>query len=141
MAHKTIGEATANLEGAVAYIPARYAEGVKKADWYTPASSAEAEDNYAVRVSEAIANKSRQKGIQACSNEIWRAGAAGKGAANIGAGIRAGLPKYTARMGPVLEAMNNAADMAPAKGTDFRQNIANRLVPVIEAAKAAAGKA
>ena len=138
--HKTIGEAKANLEQSIAYIPDRYKQGVSKADWATPAASDEAESNYASGVAKAVADGTRQKRVREVSNEAWKAAAMDKGARNIGEGIRKGLAKYTARMGPVLDAMNSAADSAPARTTDYRQNINNRLIPVIEAAKRAAGR-
>lgn len=138
--HKTIGEAKANLENAITYIPERYKTGVSKADWATPAASDEAESNFAAAIAKAIADGTRQKKIREVSNETWKGAAMDKGARNIGEGIRKGLPKYTAKMGPVLDAMNSAADSAPARTTDWRANINNRLIPVIEAAKRAAGK-
>lgn len=140
MGHKNIGEAEANLKQSIAYIPERYRKGVMAADWVGPAGSDEAEANYATKISEAIANGTRQRKIRETSNAVWQAGAAGKGATNIGPGILAGLEKYRANMGPVLDAMNAASDALPAKGTDWRANIATRLIPIIEASKRAAGK-
>ena len=43
MVVKTIDEARANFENAIGYIPDRYASGVQKADWATPAGSEQAE--------------------------------------------------------------------------------------------------
>lgn len=140
MGHKTIGEAEANLKQSIAYIPDRYKKGVMAADWATPAGSDEAESNYATAISQAIADGTRQRKIRETSNAVWQAGASGKGAVNIGPGILAGLEKYRSNMSPVLDAMNAASDAAPARTTDYRTNITQRLIPVIEAAKRAAGK-
>lgn len=138
--HKTIGEAKKNLEEAIPYIGPRYKTSVMKADWATPAGGDQAEANFADGVAKAVANKSRQKGVRLISNADWQSASANLGAPIIGERVRAGLTKYEANMGPVLDAMNAAADAAPAKGPDFRANITNRLVPVVEAAMKAAGK-
>ena len=138
--HKTIGQAKDNLDKSIAYIPDRYKAAVGKADWATPAGSDEAESNYGEAVSRAVADRTRQKRVREVSNEEWRSRAKDVGGARIGEGVRKGLGKYTARMGPVLDAMNAASDAAPARVIDWRANITNRLIPVVEAARRAAGK-
>lgn len=138
--HKTIAEAKRNLEESIPYIGSRYESAVKKADWAGPAGSDQAEENYSAGVSKAVAGKTRQKAIRLVSNSDWQTRAATLGGPIIGERVRAGLTKYEANMGPILEAMNAASDAAPVKGPDFRANIMNRLVPVVEAARKAAGK-
>ena len=131
---KTISEASANLEAAIGYIPERYKAGVAGADWQTPASSDAAEANFATAMQAAIAAKSRQAGIRNTPNSVWQNGATTKGFNNIGQGIRNGLGAYRTNFAPVLDAMNNAAASAPARSTDWRTNINNRLIPVVQAA-------
>lgn len=138
--HKTIAEAKRNLEESIPYIGSRYESAVKKADWATNAGSEQAEENWAAGVSKAAAGKTRQKAIRLISNADWQNAAALKGGPIIGERVRSGLTKYEANMGPILDAMNNAADSAVPKGPDFRANIMNRLIPVVEAARKAAGK-
>lgn len=138
--HKTIDEAGENLDKAVAYIPERYKKAVGKADWAGPAASEEAESNYAAGVSEAVANKSRQKGIREIDNSVWVRAAQEKGGSAIGPGIKRGLGKYKANIRAPMEAAIAAADSAPAKTRDWRENIANRLIPVVEAERRAVGK-
>lgn len=138
--HKTIEEAGENLDKAVAYIPERYKKGVGKADWSGPAGSEEAESNYAAGVSEAVANKTRQAGIRAIDNSVWQRAAAEKGGAAIGPGIKRGLGKYKANIRAPMEAAIAASDSAPARTRDWRENISNRLIPVVEAERRAVGK-
>ena len=139
MTHKTIDIATKHLEDSLSLIRGRYEDGVRIADWKTPAGSEAAEKNYADGVTKAVAAKSRQKGIAGTSNEDWKNGAM-EGASIIAERIRNALPDYTKGFAPILSAMNSAADAAPPRTTDFRANINNRLVKVVEAAKRAAGK-
>lgn len=140
MVHKTKEEARANFEASISYIPARYEAGIRKADWQGPASSEQAETNYAAGVSKAVADKSRQKGIQNVSNTDWQNAAVQKGAPIIGERIRLGLDKYVANFGPVYDRVIAKVNALPARTTDFRANINNRLVPVVEEWKRAAGK-
>lgn len=141
MVHKTRGEAKANLEAAIAYIPARYTSGVDKADWLTPAKSEAAEANYASSMTRAVANKSRQKGVAKVTNEDWKGGCKTKGAGVIGERIRAALGKYDNNFGPMLEAVNSAVDALPSRTTDYMANINARLVPTVKKWKEVAGKA
>jgi len=138
--HKTIAEAKKNLEESIPYIGTRYVTSVKRADWSGPAGSDQAEANFADGVAKAVAAKTRQKGVRLVTNADWQTAAAELGGPIIGERVRAGLTKYEANMGPVLDAMNAAADAAVPKGPDFRANITNRLIPVVEAARRAAGK-
>ena len=140
MVIKTKEEARANFEAAIAYIPSRYEAGVRKADWATPAGSDQAEKNYADAVSKAVAKKSRQTAVKAVSNADWQAAAATKGAPIIGDRIRGALNKWSAEWGPVYDRVASKTATLPAKTTDFRANINNRLVPVVEEWKRAAGK-
>ena len=140
MVHKTTAEARANLEASIAYIPARYEAGVKKADWLGPASSEQSEKNYATGVNKAVANKSRQKGVKKVSNADWQNAAVNKGAPIIGERIQGALDKYEQNFGPVYDRVLATVKTLPPKTTDFMANINKRLVPTVKAWKAASGK-
>ena len=138
--HKTIGEARKHLGEAAAYIPGRYKEATAKAEWAGPAASPAAKANYEAGIAEAIAAGRREAKIAEAGDTKYRKGCLDKGSAVIGARITAALADYERAFAPVLGAMNSAADAAPARTRDFRANVNNRLLPVIEAAKKAVGK-
>jgi len=140
MVIKTKEEARANFEAAIAYIPARYSAGVSKADWLTAAKSDQAEKNYAAGVQQAIANKTRQKAISALTNDDWKNAALNKGAPVIGERIRAALGTWAANWGPMYDQVASKVATLPAKTPDWRANINNRLVPIVETWRKAAGK-
>ena len=81
---KTKEEARANLEASVPYIGERYKAGVARADWATAAGSDQAEKNFAEKMSQAIAKKTRQAKIKLVSNSQWQELAINKGGAVIG---------------------------------------------------------
>jgi len=137
---KTKEQAKANLEASIAYIPERYKAGVQAADWFGPASSEQAETNYAAGVNKAVAGKRRQKGIRRVSNEDWKTAAMNKGATNIGPAMSASIDKWAARWGPMYDKVQSTVNALPPKTTDFMANINSRLVPTVKAWKAAAGK-
>ena len=140
MVVKTKEEARANFEASLGYIPARYKSGIAKADWKTPASSEQAELNYAEATGKAIANKTRQKAIAGVSNEEWKNAAITKGAGIIAERIRMKLDKWSNKFGPIYDSVVSKVGTLPPRTADFRTNITNRLVPVVEEWKRAAGK-
>jgi len=140
MVLKTKEEAKANFEAAIAYIPARYSAGVAKADWLGPARSDAAEKNYAAGVQQAISTKRRQIQISKLSNEDWKNAAETKGAPIIGERIRGALGKWVSNWGPMYDQVASKTAGLPPKTTDWRANINNRLVPVVETWRKAAGK-
>jgi hypothetical protein len=140
MVAKTKEEARANFEAAIAYIPARYEAGVAKADWATPAKSDAAEKNFADAMSKAVAAKSRQKGVANVTNEDWKNAAKTKGAPIIGERIRGALNDWVANFGPMYDQVVSRVATLPPKTLDWRGNINNRLVPVVDAWRKAAGK-
>jgi len=140
MVMKTRAEAKANLEAAISFIPERYEAGVKKADWFGPASSDQAERNFADGIAKAVSEKRRQKAIKAVSNEDWKNAAVNKGAPIIGERIRGALDKYDANFGPMYEKVQSAVAALPARTVSWRDNINKRLVPTVLAWRKAAGK-
>lgn len=137
---KTKEEAKANLAASVAFIPDRYRAGISRADWQTKAASESAEKNFADSMSRAIASKSRQVGVKKVSNAEWQAVASEKGGAVIGERIRSAIDKQAANWSPIYDAVQSTVGRLPARGIDFRANVTNRLLPVVEAQKKAAGK-
>lgn len=140
MVTKTKEEARANFEASIAYIPARYTAGVRKADWAGPAGSDQAETNYAAGVADAVAKKRRQAKVRQVSNSDWQAAAETKGAPIIGGRISAALGKWMANWGPIYDGVVSKVAALPPKTVDFRANINNRLVPIVEEWKRGAGK-
>jgi hypothetical protein len=142
MARRTIQEAAANLTqvAAAGIIGPRYIAGVQKADWQTAASSAQAETNYAEGVQRAVAAGTRRAGILAVSNQQWQQASEQKGGPIIGQRVQGGIAKYSQNFGPILQAMNSAADALPPRTTSPSQNITNRMIPIVRAAVEASGK-
>lgn len=140
MVLKTKEQARANFEAAVTYIPDRYKAGVAVADWLTPAKSDVAERNYADAISKAVAEKRRQKSIAAMSNDEWKSAAINKGAPIIAERIRAALDTWLRNWGPMYDQVVSTVSALPPKTLDWRANINNRLVKVVETWKKAAGK-
>lgn len=140
MPPKTIAEARTNFEAALPAIGSRYDSGVSRADWQGPASSEQSEANFAAGVGAAIAAKSRQNRIRQMSNADWQQAARTKGAPIIGERIRGSLDKWQANFGPIYDQVVSTVSRLPARTTDYRANIQNRLVAVVEQWKRAAGK-
>ena len=140
MVVKSKEEARANFEASIGYIPARYVSGVQKADWLTPAKSDAAEKNFADAMSKALASKSRQKGVAAITNEEWKAAAVNKGAPIIGMRISGAMDKWAANWGPKYDQVASKVATLPPRGTDWRNNINTRLVPVVETWRKSAGR-
>ena len=137
---KTKEEARANLEQSLAYVEGRYKAGVARADWQTAAASDAAESMYATKVSEAISKKTRQMKIKQVSNEQWRERAMVKGGAVIAERMRASLDKQAAAFGPIYDRV--VADVArlPARVSDWRANVSNRVGGTVESWKRHSGK-
>ena len=140
MVTKTLEEAKANFEASIGYIPDRYRSGIAKADWLGPAKSDVAEKNFAEGISKAVSQKTRQKEIAKMSNEDWKNAAINKGAPIIGDRIRGALEKWSANFGPIYGTVISKVAALPPKTVDWRANINNRLVPVVEQWRKGAGK-
>lgn len=137
---KTKEEAKAHLEQSVPFIGDRYKEAVGRADWATPAGSDQAEKNFADRMSQVIAKKTRQLRIKAVSNATWQEQAVNKGAAVIGERVRAAIEKQSARWAPIYDKVAADVQRLPSRTVDFRTNITNRVVGTVEAWKKHSGK-
>ena len=137
---KTAQEARENFDAATGSMPDRYKKGIARADWRGPAGSDEAETNYAEGTQAAVAAKSRQRGVNAVTNEDWRDKSIRDGGAVIGTRTKDSLDKWMQKWGPMYEQVQNRVAGLPARTRDFRTNIANRLTPTVEAWKQASGK-
>lgn len=140
MPRATIQQAQNNYQNSIAIVPERYEMGVQNADWKTAVSSEQAKRNWDDGVTAAMQNNSWRRGVENVSNETWKNAAATKGRNSIAEGMRMGADKYVRNFQPVLEAMNQAASSLPPRTSDYRQNITARVLPVVQAAKRAAGK-
>lgn len=137
---KTKEEARNNLEASLGTVGDRYKVGVSRADWQTAAGSDNAERNFAQKMSEAVSKKSRQIGVKKVSNADWQNAAGIKGGAVIGQRMRESLEKQAANWGRVYDGVVSDIGRLPARTTDFRQNITNRVVGTVESWKKHSGR-
>ena len=127
---KPQAEITENYVAGATRAPAAYKKGVQRADWQTKAASESAESNYAAGVSEAAANKTRQRKIQEVSNADWQREAGNKGAARIGPGMQAAAGKQAAGWAPSRAFLEGLS--LPEKTRNATENITNRSIPVAQ---------
>lgn len=137
---KTLSQARQNFDQATATLGPRYEAAVKRADWLGPASSDLAESNFSTSMQRALQAKSRQAGVRKVSNADWQNAAVNKGAAVIGQRTKDALGKWETSFGPIYQQVVDSLPGLPGKTTDFRSNINNRLVRVVETWKRASGK-
>ena len=127
---KPQSEITENFVAGASRAPAKYKKGVMRADWHGPASSEEAEGNFQAGITEAIANKTRQKKIQGLSNADWQKNASEKGAARIGKGMTDAAGKQAANWAP-YRGFIEGQTLAP-RTRNATENIQNRLIPLAQ---------
>ena len=127
---KPQSEITKNFVDGASRAPAKYKQGVQRADWATPASSEAAEANYAAGVSDAVARKTRQTGVQKVGNSDWQRAAADKGAARIGPGMSASAGKQAANWAPYRSFLEGLS--LPDRTRNATENIQNRSIPVAQ---------
>ena len=127
---KPQSEITENFIAGAGQAPARYKKGVARADWQTAAASEEAESNYGSGVSEAVAAKSRQRGIQNVSNATWQQAAGSKGAERIGKGMRDAAPKQAANWAESRAFLEGVT--LPPRTRNATENVQNRSVPIAQ---------
>jgi len=133
---KGLSATVKNWEGSIGVIPGRYRSGVEATNnWKARATAGD--DLWKTRTSEAIANNSRQKGLDKVSDSDWKNNALGKGASRIGPGIRAAVADYSKGMAAVLSAIESVS--LPDRVADPEQNVINRVVPIVKALRALKG--
>lgn len=119
---KSVEESGKKWDGAIGRAAEGYRTGVATTtDWAEKAGSEAAESLYGQRLQSAIAERARQKGVQAVSNEQWRSKAVEKGAARIGPGMMAAKADYRKGWSPYQSAME-ALVLTP-KSADPIQNV------------------
>jgi len=138
MVLKTIEQARANFEAALPAIPTRYEAGIRAAVWRQPSIAGEA--NFKAAMSRVVAEELRRKGVEKVTDDEWRNAAVTKGVPIISARIRDALDEWVAVFGPMYDRIRRLVPTLPPKTIDFRANINNRLVRVVEEWKRAAGK-
>ena len=124
---KPLDVVTKKWEGAIGRVPAAYSEGVSNAKDVI-AKGVAAEDLYAEKMAEAIADKRRARKLSEVSDEQWRAAAREKGAARIGPGMTAAKAKFRTGISDVLSTIQGVT--LPARTADPSANIDNRVKPI-----------
>ena len=115
-----------------ASIPAvsgKYASAVGKTSGVIEAAK-RAESLYAQKMQEAIANRSREKGLDKVTDEDWRKAALEKGAARIGPGMAAAVNKQAAGYEPYRSALSGYE--LPARTADPMTNVNQRVGGVVQ---------
>lgn len=130
VATKGAEAATKAYEAAISGVPGKYKEGVGRAT-DTIERAIAAEDLYAAKVSEAIANKSRVKGLQKTSTAEWKTRAMSLGAERIGRGMTEALPKFRSGIGNVISTIE--ATTIGERTADPMANVDARVKPIVKA--------
>jgi len=119
-----------NYQAGIGVAPARYKQGVQAAQ-NTIENAIAAEPLYAAKVQEAIANKSRVKGLQKTSTAEWKQRASDLGAARIGPGMNAALPKMRRGISEVLSTIEGVT--IAERTSDPESNVDGRVKPIVRA--------
>ena len=127
---KSLDATVKNYQAGISVAPQRYKDGVNKAT-NTIENAIAAQALYEARIAESIANKSRVKGLQKTSTAEWKKQAIEKGAARIGPGMQAALPKYQKGMGENLAVIQGVT--IAERTSDPMANIDNRVKPIAQA--------
>ena len=127
---KGIDQSMKNWTGSQGSIPAKYKEGVLAAN-NTIENAIAAEDLYAAKVQEAIANKSRVKGLQKTSTAEWKQRASEIGSARIVSGMQANEGKMRKGLSDVLATIEGVT-IGP-RTADPMANVDARVKPIVRA--------
>ena len=133
----TIQEARRRLEQSLTFIPERLRAGLATAEWQAPTLAAA--NVWKVAMQRVVQTNRWETGVQKAGNEKWRRNTS-DAVDKMVTRLRGALDTWARQFAPVLDAMNSAAARLPPKTPDYRQNIVNRVTPIVEAAKRAAGK-
>ena len=129
---KSASQIDANYKAAIGRVPGAYKAGVQATtDWQEKASSEGAENLYAEKIQQAVAAKSRQKGVSGVSNSEWQGRAANIGATRIGAGMTANADKRTRKFEPYRSAIESVS--LPPRSADPMANVDARVKPIVSA--------
>jgi len=127
---KSLEATVSNYKDGIGKAPARYKAGVEK-NTNQNENAIAAQGLYEARVQESIANKTRVKGLQKSSTAAWKAAAKSKGAARIGPGMTAALPKFQSGIGEVLSTIQSTT--IAERSADPMANIDGRVKPIAQA--------
>ena len=127
---KGIEATTSNYQAAIGAVPAKYKAGVQAAT-NTIENAIAAEPLYAAKVQEAVANKTRVKGLQKTSTAEWKSRASELGAARIGPGMNAALPKFRRGISDVLTTIEGVT--IAERTADPEANVDGRVKPIVRA--------
>lgn len=105
---------------------------VKTSGKLDAAKSEAAEKLYAENVAKAIANKSRQKGLNKVSEQDMNAAMSASGASNYRTGTSRGADKQASRVEPYYAALDSLEGKYPARTSDPMQNLINRAGLVVK---------
>lgn len=135
-----IGRATSKWAQNAARAGPDYQAGVqgKGSKWLNNAVAGE--QLYGQRIQEAVSQGRRAAGIQRAGATAWEQGAIQKGAANFQTGVASPVAqqKYTQNFGPVLSAIQSAAQALPPRGPPMSAQNLQRAQAIWAAANQAA---
>ena len=128
----------ANWDASRARVPAAYAEGINANTNFFEAAKA-GQGTYETMMSNPSVLQRRLTGLERKSSQAdWKSKASTLGAQRISAGMAAGKPKYDSSVDVSRAALE--AVTLPDRTADFRANIQNRVVPIVEALKSVWGR-
>ncbi len=127
---KGIGATMDNWTGAIGGVPAKYKKGIMAAT-NTIENAIAAEELYAAKVQEAIANKTRVKGLQKTSTAEWKQRSSDLGSARIAAGMTAAKDKMQRGMTDVLATIEGVT--IAERTADPIANVDGRVKPIVRA--------
>ena len=120
-----------NYEDASRIAPDRYERGVKKAEWKSAAASDAAEKAFKDKLEKALAEERRKKAIAKLTDDDWRKPAIELGKNRLREGMAGKADKWATNFEPYAKAIEGVT--LPPKTADWRENIHNRLEPIVEA--------
>lgn len=126
---KSPAAARKNWEDAIGRVPSKYKEGVSGASNVIEKSKA-AEDLWKSAITEAAAREARKKGLNNVSDAEWKKASTDKGANRIASGMEASKDKFGSGISEVISKLQSIT--LPARTTDVRQNVNNRVGLIAE---------
>ncbi len=106
---------------------------LKTPSWQAKAVSEDAENLYSAKVTAAIANKSRQKGVQKVSDGEWKGSVTATPSTTYSTATQTKAPKARKNFAPAAAVIDAAQAALPARVADGHQNLVNRAGPIVDA--------
>ncbi len=130
----TADQAKAKYRARVAISGQDWLNGVQNATGIVEAGRSDAaEALYAAKISAAVANKSRQKGLAGVTDEDVKAGARAVGPGGYSSAAAAKADKFGKKVGPYLDVIRSVLPTLPAKTADALSNLTSRAGPIVTA--------